>query len=435
MATSIHFQYTVYLLPGVASVNYDPAASLRKILPKYPGLTIVEELPKEPNAMFLRAYLDKDVQRSYAPPDVKSLKYFGSGLSQDQAEGLQNSTTAYILEFAHPKTNVWSALRLANEIVEKIARDSGGLVWDEETRQVFSPDAWHQKRLGSWLGDIPDVSTQTVIHIYPNGDFARAITLGMSKMGLPDIVVQETPWSSDNQVGNLINIFSQSIAESQTPHNGDQYKLDLHTIKNPRLRENQLKDLKGNAVACLTLAETKWEEGDPKNRLVRLNSDQYPGNDSHARQDAMISSFFGAEDSLAEVKHNQELLDESAKEKSKLPDLRKLFNAGLAPGELIEVKAPFSTENGDREWMWVEITNWNGDEIHGVLENDPAEVKNLSAGQVVQVRQDDVFDYIHQLPDKRVEGNTTGEIIRRMSEANKERHTTPAVPVPACTAD
>src|SRR5262249_31199987 len=160
---------------------------------------------------------------------------------------------------------------------------------------------WHEKRLASWTDEIPDVSGQTVIHVYPNGDFARAITLGMSKMGLPDVVVQETTWSSDNQVGNLINIFSQSIAERQTPHEGNQYRLDLHTIKNPRLREHQFKDLTGNAVACLTLADANWEEGDPKNRLVRLDADRYSGDDPHAKQDSMISSFFGSQDSITKV--------------------------------------------------------------------------------------------------------------------------------------
>jgi len=149
----------------------------------------------------------------------------------------------------------------------------------------------------------------------------------------------------------------------------------------------------------------------------------------------MLSSFFGWEDSLAKVEHNQELLAGSAKAKSRLPELRKAFNTGLAPGEFIEVKAPFSAENGDTERMWVEVTSWAGKQIRGTLENEPSEVVDLRAGQVVQVREQDVFDCIHQYADKRIEGNTTSEIIRKMSERQKAQGRAPGFPVPACAAD
>ena len=432
LADSISFEYAIYLLPRPKPAA--PLPLLHGALERYPALKLVDKIPENPDTMLLRGYLKEDIANNYAPPDLKSLPYHAHGLSDQESELLQRSTNALILDFSHPKKNVWQALRAANELAEDLARKSGGLVWDEETREVYSPDAWHEKRLASWSDEIPDVSDQTVIHIYPNGDFARAITLGMSKMGLPDIVVQETPWSSDNQVGNLINIFSQSIAERRTPPKVDQYRLDLHAIKNPHMREKQLADLKGNAngAACLTLAEAKWEEGDPKNRLVRLDADRYPGDDPHAKQDSMLSSFFGWQDSITTVEHSPELLAESAKEKSRLPELRKLFNAGLAPGEFIEVKAPFSAEDGNREWMWVEVTRWKGDEIRGTLENEPAEVKTLKAGQVVQVREQDIFDYIHRFADKRVEGNTTGEIIRKISEGEKKQGGVRGSSIPAC---
>lgn len=432
MAESISFEYAIYLLPK--SKTPDPLTLLHNALERYPALKLTDKLPKKPDTMLLHAYLKGNIASNYAPPDLKSLPYHAHGLSDQQGERLQHSTTALILDFAHPRKNVWQALRTANELAEELARKSRDLIWDDETREVYSPEAWHEKRLASWSDEIPDVSGQTVIHIYQNGDFARAITLGMSKMGLPDVVVQETPWSSDDQIGNLINVFSQSLAERQTPPKVNQYRLDLHAIKNPHVREKQLGDLKGNATgaACLTLAVAKWEEGDPQNRLVRLDADQYSGNDPHARQDSMISSFFGAQDSIATVEHSPELLAESAKERSKLPELRKLFNAGLAPGELIEVKAPFSTANGDREWMWVEVTNWKGEQIRGTLENEPAEVKTLQAGQIVEVQEQDIFDYIHQFADKRVEGNTTSEIIQKISKGEKKQGGVRSSSTPTC---
>jgi uncharacterized protein YegJ (DUF2314 family) len=438
MAESIRFQYAVYMLPAPPAHAVDTSVVLHEVLRKYADLKPVDEIPKEPQAMLIHSYVQKNVKKEYAPPDMKSLQHFGRGISRDQAQALQDSDQALILEFGHPKKHVWTALRTATALVEQIARETGGLVWDEETREVFSPDAWHQQRLASWVAEVPELSSQTVIHAYNTGESVRAITLGMSKMGLPDVVVEDSGWSSNNQVGNLINLFCQSIAEGEQFGKTGEFKLVLRKVKNSNVRDSQLKSLKANAsgVACLTLRPGKWEEGDPENRLIRLASDKYPGSDVHAKQDGMLSSFFGWEDSVAKIHHNEELLAASAKAKAKLPELQKTFAAGLEPGEFIEVKAPFRTLDGGNEWMWVELTSWKGGKIEGLLQNEPVNVPNLHTGQKVEVRQEDVFDYIRQFADKRTEGNVTGDIIRKMNEDTSKTATPIAQPVvPACDAD
>jgi uncharacterized protein YegJ (DUF2314 family) len=349
---------------------------------------------------------------------MESLQRFGYGLGQEQARALQKSEEALVLQFSHPSENVWTGLRNANALVEEIARKANGLVWDEETREVFTPDAWHEKRLKSWSGSVPDISSQTVIHVYKKDELERAITLGMTKMGLLDVVVDGVSWSSNGQVGHLINLFCQAMAEGAVFEKSGRFSLELQAIKNSEIRDAQLKSLKGNSVgvAYLSLKPGVWEEGDPKNRLIQLTADRYVGNDPPAKQDRMLSCFLGWEDKVTGVEHNEELLEESRREREKLPGLQKDFNTGLQPGEFILVKAPFKTPDGGNEWMWVEITNWKGNLIRGTLENQPFNVPDLHAGQVVEVWQGDVFDYIRQYPDKRREGNTTGEIIRKMDQ-------------------
>lgn len=436
IADSIHFQYAVYLLKSPVPAE-DPMSAIHEALAKkYPDLKLVDEIPKEPEAMLIRARLQKNGLKEYPPPDMKSLHYFGRGISNDQALALQKSDEVLILDFGHPKDQVWTALRAANMLVEEIARRTGGLVWDEETREVFSPDAWHKKRLAAWTTGAPDVSTQTTIHAYPNGEYVRAITLGMTKLGLPDVVVEDFSWASNAQVGNLINLFCQSIAEGKTSRKPGEFKLDLKTIINSTVRDGQVKSLKANAAAvgCLTLRHGKWEEGDPQNRLIQLAPDKYSGDDVHARQEAMTSSFFGWEDSVAKVHHNEELLAASAEAKAKLPELQQAFTAGLQPGEFIDLKAPFRTSDGGTEWMWVEVNSWRGDKIKGLLDNEPSYIPDLHAGQVVEIRQEDVFDYIRHYPDKHTDGNTTGDIIRKLDK--DQTATQPAKQVvPACDAD
>ncbi|MBZ5521607.1 MAG: DUF2314 domain-containing protein [Acidobacteriia bacterium] len=430
MANSMRFEFAVYLLPRSAG---DPSAVLREALAgKYSSLKEVAEIPSAPRGMLVHARLERHALREYPPPDLKSLSYSGYGLSAEQAQALQRSDEAFILEFAHPKENVWIALRTANSLVEEIARRTGGLIWDGETREVFSPDAWRKKRLASWTAVVPDISTQTVIHIYPAGEYMRAITLGMGKAGLPDVVVQEVPASHDNQAGNLINLVCQSMAEGVTFKPSGKFNLNLHAIKDSRVRDTQLKSLKPNAagMACLSLKTGKWEEGDPKNRLVELSADRYSGPDHQSQQTSMIDSIFGSEDEYTEVKHTDALLEASRKARAHLPELHQAFNAGLQPGEYIQLKAPFEAPDGGREWMWVEVASWKGEEIKGTLANDPFKVSGLHAGQIVEVREKDIFDYIRQYPDRHQEGNTTGRILEKLEEQNgrTKRRTLPTKP-------
>lgn len=415
---SIRFEYAVYLLPNH---TIRPDAVAREFLAKrYPALKLVDQVPDDPASTFVSVRIQGDVSRKYAPPSLESLSYFGHGLSSEQARALRKSDEAIILQFAHPAAEVWSALYAANNLIEGLARQTGGLIWDEATREVFSAEAWHTRRLASWpdAKSVPLVSAQTAIHVYPNDSMLRAITLGMVKMGLPDVVVEDVPRSSENQVGDILNLFSQALAEGTAAHVGSQFKLDLSSIKNGAARDPQLHSMKRNAkgFGILSLAAGRHDEGDPDNRLIEIRFDAYKGNDSYAKQDRMLSCFFGAEDSVKTIDHTEELLAASRKARESLPNLRKTFNDGIAPGESILLKAPFSKPDGGHEWMWVEVTRWHGNRIQGLLQNDPVEVRDLHAGQMVDVHEEDIFDFIHVFPDKRVEGNTTGEIIQKMDE-------------------
>jgi uncharacterized protein YegJ (DUF2314 family) len=419
IAESIHFQYAVYMLPVHTK---DPSAVLREVLVKlHANLKLVDQISKDPREMVVSAHLQKHLQQEYAPPSMEYLNYTGAGISSQQAQALQKSEEAFIFQFAHPNANVWTALRTADLLVEEVARKTGGLVWDEETREVFSPDNWHERRLKTWVRDVPDISSQTVVQTYKKDELVRAITLGMTKAGLPDVVMDDFPWSSEHQVGNLINLFCQSMAEGAVFEKSGKFALDLRAIKNSEVRDTRLKSSKENfvGVAYLSLKPGVWEEGDPKNRLIQITPDRYMGNDVPAKLDRMLDCVFGWEDKVTAVEHNEELLQESSKERAKLPGLQKDFNAGLPPGEFIQVKAPFKTPDGGNEWMWVEITSWKGNLIRGVLENKPLNIPDLHAGQIVEIWQGDVFDYIRQYSDEHKEGNTTGALLEKMRREEK----------------
>ena len=320
------------------------------------------------------------------------------------------------MNFGHPGSDALNSLQTANRIVDALARETGGLLWDEETREVFSPDEWHRVRISLWKERFPKVSDHTTIHAYKKDEYVRAITLGMAKFGLPDVVIEDFSWSANSSIGNLINFFCQSIVEGAVIDRPGEFDLDLRKIMNREVRETQIKSLKSTAdvVGLLSIKKGKWEDSDPNNRLIEITFDRYPGKDIHAKQEKMLASLFGWEDGIVYVNHDDELLTASQNAKAKLPAMQEEFIKGLQPGEFIQVKAPFKTPDDGQEWMWVEITAWDGNSIKGLLKNEPFHIPSLHGGQIVEVNQEDIFDYIKEYADGTREGNKTGIIIKKM---------------------
>jgi len=382
-----------------------------------PKIEVVDKLPAKPSTMALQATQYAD----FEAPGADMLKRFGRGLSADQIKSLEKKKHVLLLRFSFSKQQALEGLRAAYLLSAQLARQSDSLLWDDETREIFTPDKWQERRIASWTGGVPKVSDNTVIHLYRTDNGLRAITLGMNKFGLPDIVAERISATSANAIGDVLNLLSQALAEGAAVKSEGHFDLDVKSIAHQQLRDGTLKGLKPNAVGVAKLALVKGtrDDGDPQNRLLEIQSTRYPGPDDSARQHAMLASLFGSEESVMYVRHNDELLTASNAAKQKLPSLQADFQRGLAPGEFIQVKAPFKTSTGGTEWMWVEIGEWKGSSISGVLKNIPRDVPGLKLGQAVKVKQQDVFDYTRTFPDGREEGNTTSPIIEKMQAAGK----------------
>jgi hypothetical protein len=101
MADSIKFEYAVYMLP---THTQDPYVVLRDALTKkYPGLRLVDEIPKKPQETVVREHLQKDVGREFAPPELEFLEHSGHGINRRQAQALQKSKEAFVLQSHIPR--------------------------------------------------------------------------------------------------------------------------------------------------------------------------------------------------------------------------------------------------------------------------------------------------------------------------------------------
>jgi len=378
-----------------------------------PDSNLVSEFPQTINSIFYTQNITLDLA-SYPPPDLQQLSYFGQGLSKKQADDVQNYKAAVIIDFVYPLKDMAKGLKLAYQKAYEVARLSNGFLWDSETRELYTEQTWKKMRLDAWEGNTPIINSQIVIHAYQASNNIRAITLGMAKFGLPDIVADNFSWSLNSSMSDLIILIGQSMIEGTYPIN-DKLNIDILKLKNTQYKANLINALEENSQGkfTITLGTGIWEEGDPNNLLIQLKFDEFNGKTIKEKQEYFLSSVFGWKDDLSYVDHNEQILEASNRAKSKLLQLNIDYNNGLAPGEFIMLKAPFETPDGTNEWMWVEVMSWNGDSIKGLLKNEPFNVPGLKGGSEVIVNQDDIFDYIRVFPDGSRKGNETGSLIRK----------------------
>ena len=88
-------------------------------------------------------------------------------------------------------------------------------------------------------------------------------------------------------------------------------------------------------------------------------------------------------------------------------EVRQAWDAGLPSGDRLYVKAPFDGDQGALEYLWVQVVSWSGGAIAGVLRSEPSWVPKLAVGDVVEVDQAVVFDYLWRHADGSSEGNLT----------------------------
>ena len=412
----------------------DPATEVRalaeKLVQEYlPGVPISTDATNPPRAPFVGFLEEMAPLKTYPVPDAGYFEHAGHGLSAKDAETMQKTSRATRLVFVMPKDDAWAKGRSFSELAFEFARQSGAYIWDSATRECFSTVAWKERRVDSWPAKgIPEIPNQITIHLYRPDDsspYLRAITLGMEKFALPDVVIDQLTRSDSASSGSVINLVCQSLAERPKLTSGTREIFRIPDISSKSVRDRLSQDLKSGAKLEIPLAlvEGRELEGDPKNHLVELDFRHGEGRTVAEKRNSLLSALWGATDSVQDTTHTPEVLAASARAKARLPELAKLFVAGLPPGSRLMLKAPFKRDdNGGNEWMWVEVMRWpESGPVEGILKNDPFYISALRAGARVEVKAADIFDYLFYRKDGSREGNETGDLISKQSGRVREK--------------
>jgi uncharacterized protein YegJ (DUF2314 family) len=386
----------------------------------FPDIHFVEKVSGSPGDQIRCSFMTAKAAE-FPPPTDEMLKYFGRGIDDAQRQRLRQCQTVYGLVFAAPRGLSAHAVDEANRLALALAWANDCLIWDDATRELFSPAAWKEKRVAPFQGGRGNVISQVTIHLYrrdAHSGLVREITLGMQKFACPDIVVEDVTTSAAPNIGGLINLVCQRFVESGPPPlDATSLHVDLAQIRDDGVRQGFEKSLLPGAakVADLSFTPAKPDQGDPDNALLELTFATGPGATPQERQLHTLSTLFGITDHATAVRSGDPEMNAARdRARAQLPQKAAEFRKGLPVGERLMVKAPFlSTDGTHTEYMWVEVLVWQGDQITGILNSQPDFPSNLRPGSRVTVSQADVFDYIHAHRDGTVEGNETSKILMR----------------------
>ncbi len=376
------------------------------------GIIVAKKLANEPQAP-PTVTLETPSVAELPPPPMSTLQYAGGAASAQDKQAAQTAvavTRLTLVSRADQAAAASSALLKAAAALEQTAP---GLIWDPEARSAYRAASLASVAEDRAL-DLPSVRKQVIMHVYPFETNMRIVTLGMAKLGLPDLAVEGVAAQDALGMSHVVMLVAQTLLEHpEVPADG-RLAVDGKRLLSKAARDAFLAIATGDPGADrVLLAEGTPRDGDAENRLLQL-SFPGPADTVHERHSALIATVIGRPGEVRGVPENDpEMLEARARAKKKLMLLKPRVTIGLPADEDLIVKGPFETVSGGTEWMWIQVTGWKGTRLEGILQNDPYEVAGLKRGARVAIEESTVFDYRYTRADGSEEGNETSAVASK----------------------
>ena len=312
-----------------------------------------------------------------------------------------------------PKTAHDTAL-----VVKAVAEASKGWIMDLDTHLLHTPASLMKHVPGEKAIDVRDA---VMLHgVTGDHDLAFVDTVGMLRLGLPELYVADIPQSRVSSVSRVLNATAQMLVERGDLTRDGELEVDVAKLSG----DWQLAALQKGGGTGKIVWRVAWSRGDAKpgkevdadDLVLQLSiAGAKPGTAEELV--AALEKFEGAvKDEVTYVDYNDELAEAGVKARAALTKLRPHFAKGIPPNEQLGVKAPFDTDDGNIEWMWIDVVSFRGDVLDGTLDNDPAKVSKLKLGARVKVKLGEVADFIHQRADGTKAGGFSLEVFRAHGE-------------------
>lgn len=252
-------------------------------------------------------------------------------------------------------------------------------------------------------GETFDARKMMVIHqVAGENDLDYLDTNGLERIGLPELLLADVPKGYARIASEVLDATAQTLAnQGDLLRDGE---LDVDVSKLAGWDLEVYKQAGGNGVIRW---KVRWATPDKEQHGAPM-LELYVAGSTAGEPVALLSAFEqfagGEKDHVERLDFQPELDAAAVKARAALTALRPRFAKGIPTKERLSIKAPFRTDAGGNEWMWVEVYRFQGDKIEGTLANTPEQVSGLQLGARVKVKLGEVADFIH----RRSDGNTGG---------------------------
>ena len=333
----------------------------------------------------------------------EQLAFMKKALPQPEAEAVTGAAAVIRL-----RSSGSDGMKVARELAEAtrdVADAAHGWVLDPETLQIHPAAAFHDHVPGDHL----DVRKLIMVHSIVGGNEQPFLdTAGLHRYGFPELYVAEAATGHINQVTHLMNGAAQTLLDGGDVNDRGEISIDFH-----KLGWNI--DIIGAGTGRAVL-KARWakerDAGDDDELVVELVPPTGAGPEGAAK---LIDDCFGHEpDKVTMIKEDDpELMAAGAHARADLGKLRSHFVNGIAPDERLTIKAKFTDDEGQVEWMWVDVVAFKGNTFEGTLANDPELIESLRDGQKVKVKLADVGDYFHEKKGGERAGGYSIEVFKK----------------------
>lgn len=355
-------------------------------------------------------------------PDADYSATFGVEVGDPAA--LAGSQEVLLAWVAGPREEARATLAVAHAAFATAARLAGGWVEDLDTGTVYGASAWAaldpRGPLTDWFVVDADPTSDA------DGAPLRVVSRGLRRFGLPELVVEDVPEEAAGDVAFVVNAVAETLDATAGGGIAEAVAVDTVNVQ---------------GMASLSAVEPGADDPAPPLLRLRFEGSIAVGGEEPPLEEPPVDAIPAVPVAEAapvaaplavpvaeaptpparvDVPRDpappppQSLGEARAQASARLDGVvRSAWEAGLAEGEVVAVSAPFRTRTGSTEYLWVELRQWSGTNMSGVLVNEPYAVPNLHKGDVVAVRQADVFDYIWKKRDGSREGNGTAPFVTR----------------------
>ena len=427
--------FVVYFSPG-AGASLPTEDEVRDI-----ALDWLEEQGHDPLRPLLREFLKQGLltpnfqqrQDSPEPPD-EILRAYNPGEIEERRFRAATHTvfvgTPDLL--MPPRVGLWASLTMARALAATLP---GAVIVDPEFPRLLPLSAAREHLPMDGRVRVVDHILVPYSHDTQTG-LLWITTKGMGRFGLPDLELRDVPpnlaspllpivngmaqWMVDRAMHHVLETLEQGGSLSDEPA-----ILSVRAEKTLRLREirrayapefflededdSETEDVPGEAKLRMEMGQPR--KGEPP--LLRLLPPAGVSTGTGIWLNTLLDDLFGADMPLAEIlSENAEMETAHREAVDELPRVRARFQAGFRSGEVLHIKHGFSTPEESHEYMWIAVTRWEDGRIRGNLANDPQRRNDLRAGEIVEIAEEEVFDWLIVHSDGRVEGAFTNRLLQ-----------------------